>query len=204
MASMVIGRSASSLGRTLSFARTATADGAIVKDPTLAAAKTGTLSTRTSDTAGTLTMAGGHGIVDGDIIDIYWADGQATAALVGTVATNSVPFTLATGDVLPIATTAITAMVQRVETFSFADADLVALAVGAGTAACSVTFYDDADAAVGAVRVARAADGATTQHYVWDDESGATIPVSDDVATIGITHGDSASSRAVTTLALVN
>ncbi len=77
----------------------------------LAIAKSGTLTTRVSGTAGTLTMAGGHGITDGQRIDIYFATGIAYGATVGTVATNSVPFTLAQGDALPIATTAVTVQV---------------------------------------------------------------------------------------------
>jgi len=78
----------------------------------LPAAKTGTLSTRTNDTDGELTMTAGHGITTGQIIDIYWTGGVAYGATVGTVATNAVPFTGASGDVLPSQATAITAAVQ--------------------------------------------------------------------------------------------
>jgi hypothetical protein len=202
MASIVVSRGAQALGKTFSYSETIVADGAVLKDPTLAAAKTGTLSTRSSDTAGTLTMAASHGITDGAKIDIYWSTGQCTTATVGTVATNDVPFTGATGDVLPAQGTAITAMVQHVENFNFVDGDLNALCVGAGFAACSVTLIDGSSNVVGAVRVKA---GSTAQkHYIWDVDSGATIPVSDDVATIAMTHGDSASSQVVTCLALVD
>jgi hypothetical protein len=97
MATASIVKTASAQGKTFSYALSQTTDGALVKDPTLAAAKGGTLTTRTSDTAGTLTMSSGHGITDGQVIDIYWSTGQVTSATVGTVATNSVPFTGATG-----------------------------------------------------------------------------------------------------------
>jgi len=80
----------------------------------LPVAKTGTLSTRTSDTAGTLTMTAGHGLTDGQIIDIYWTGGMCYGATIGTVSSNSVPFTGAAGDVLPAESTAITASVQVV------------------------------------------------------------------------------------------
>jgi hypothetical protein len=80
---------------------------------TLPAAKAGTLSTRTNDTTGTLTMAGGHGITTGQIIDLYWAGGMRYGVVVGTVATNSVPISGGAGDNLPIATTVITASVQQ-------------------------------------------------------------------------------------------
>ena len=72
----------------------------------LPAGTAGTLSTRTSDTAGTVTAAG-HAIVDADIVDIYWDGGVAYGATVGTVAGDDIPFTLANGDVLPTATTAV-------------------------------------------------------------------------------------------------
>jgi hypothetical protein len=80
---------------------------------TLPAAKTGTLSTRTNDTTGTLTMVAGHGLTTGAIIDLYWAGGNRYGVVVGTVATNSVPISGGDGDNLPIATTAITAVVQQ-------------------------------------------------------------------------------------------
>jgi len=80
---------------------------------TLPAAKTGTLSTRTSDTVGTLTMDSGHGITTAAVIDLYWDGGVRYGVVVGTVSTNSVPFSLGAGDNLPIATTAITAVVQQ-------------------------------------------------------------------------------------------
>lgn len=199
MATANITRGSAALGQGFAYTRDLTTNGHIGKDNSLAAAKTGTLTTRTSNTAGTLTMAAGHGFTDGQVIDIYWSTGQCTSATIGTVATNSVPFTSATGDVLPAATTAITAMVQTVEPFSFADADLKALFVKADLVACSVTFRDGSAAVVGVVRVK-----AGGKHFVWDDEMGATIPVSDDVASIAFTHGDSAAAHRVYTLAMVN
>lgn len=204
MPSIKLSRSAQAMGKTFTFDKTLTSDGYAGTEPELAAAKTGTLSTKTSDTAGTLTMTAGHGFTDGDVIDIYWSTGQCSKATIGTVATNSVPFTGATGDVLPAQGTEITAMVQHEESVAFLDANLVALFVGAVTAACCVTFYDDLDAVVGAVRVPAAPDGVSPQHYMWDDDSGVTIPVSDDVAKVGLTHGDSDNTRAVSVLAMLN
>lgn len=85
----------------------------------LGTAKTGTLTTRTDDDTGTLTMTSGHGITTGAIIDLYWDTGGGVYAyrhgvVVGTVSTNSVPIDLGAGTNLPIATTAIIAMVQEV------------------------------------------------------------------------------------------
>jgi len=91
-----------------------TEEGQISQEVALPKADKGTLSTRTSDTAGTLTMAdAGHGISTGDKIDIFWyASGVLKCgygATVGTVAGTSVPFTAASGDVLPALDSAVTA-----------------------------------------------------------------------------------------------
>jgi hypothetical protein len=204
MPSIKLSRSAQALGKTFTFDKTITSDGYAGTEPELAAAKVGTLATRSSDTAGTLNMNTGHGFTDGQVIDIYWSNGQCSKATIGTVATNSVPFTGATGDVLPLQGTAITAMVQHEESVAFLDANLKAVFVGAVTAACCVTFYDDADAVVGAVRVTAAPDGVSPQHFMWDDGNGVTIPVSDDVAKVGLTHGDSDNARVVSVLAMLN
>lgn len=203
MPTMTIARSAQALGSTFTGGRTATADNAVVTEVTLAAAKVGALTTRTSDTAGTLTMDSGHGFTDGQKIDIYWDGGAVTTATIGTVATNSVPFTGATG-VLPADETAITAMVQHVESFNVIDGDLVAVAIGASVAACCVSFLDGSAAVVGVVKVSPATGGTAPLHYIWDDESGADIPISADAAQVALTHGDSANSRTVTVIALAD
>jgi hypothetical protein len=94
---------------------TRTPDAAFGYEVTLPVAKTGTLSTRTDDETGTLTMSASHGITTGAIIDIYWSGGARYGVLVGTVSVNSVPIgadDAGTGDVLPAADTAITAAVQ--------------------------------------------------------------------------------------------
>lgn len=90
-----------------------TNSGPIGLEDTLAAAKSGTLTTRTDANTGTLTMSAGHGLTDGQIIDIYWAGGVQYGVTVGTVATNSVPIDSGIGNDLPTANTAITAVVQK-------------------------------------------------------------------------------------------
>lgn len=204
MATAVVSASAQVGGYSFVGGVSATGDGQVTRDPTLAAAKTGTLSTRTSNTAGTLTMTTGHGFTNGQVIDIYWATGQCTRATIGTVATNSVPFTGAGGDVLPIATTAITAMVVHAESVAILDAELTALAVGivGSVAPCSVTFLDDSDAVIGRALV-RVGTATTPKHFIWESTSGVAIPISDDVASISMSHGDSDNSRTVVMAALL-
>jgi hypothetical protein len=79
----------------------------------LPAAKTGTLTTRTDNTDGELTMTAGHGITTAQVIDLYWTGGVRYGVVVGTVATNAVPISGGLGDNLPTEATAITAVVQK-------------------------------------------------------------------------------------------
>lgn len=203
MAQVTISRGGSYLGKSFSYSVASEVDGGVIRDPILPAAKTGSLSTRTSDTAGTLTMASGHGFTDGQVIDIYWSTGQCTNATIGTVSTNSVPFTGAGGDALPLQDTAITAMVVRTENFPVVDGDLQALLVGADLAACSVTFFDSGDSIIGRVLVP-AGVSPNSKHYTWDIGNGADVPVSADIAYVQITHGDSAAQHQVNVVAVTD
>jgi hypothetical protein len=102
-----VAQSVSMGGKSMSITRTLTDEQNITSEITCPAAQAGTLSTRTSDTAGTATLADGHTITTGMMVDITWSGGFARGATVGTVSVNSVPFTGATGDVMPVGTTAI-------------------------------------------------------------------------------------------------
>jgi hypothetical protein len=99
--------SVSGLGVVLSRDVPHTADGSGFVDPTVPHGYAGTLSTRTDANTGTVTLAGGHAIITGEKVDIYWAGGVQYDVTVGTVATNSMPFDLGVGANLPIATTAV-------------------------------------------------------------------------------------------------
>lgn len=89
------------------------ASGGITQELTLPAAKSGTLSARTNDSEGTLTLEAGHGIETGDVIDVYWDGGMRRNVDVGTVAGNDVPISGGAGDVLPAQDTALTAFRQQ-------------------------------------------------------------------------------------------
>lgn len=84
-----------------------TEEAAMSQELTLTKGQAGTLSTRTSNTEGTATLAADHGITTGQTVDIYWTGGSRRGVTVGTVAGTSVPFSLGSGDSLPVQTTAI-------------------------------------------------------------------------------------------------
>lgn len=84
----------------------------VLANPDVPPAVEGTLSARTNDTSGTLTMSTGHGITTGQRVDLYWTlsgvDYKCYGATVGTVSGNSVPIaSVAGGDALPVANTTI-------------------------------------------------------------------------------------------------
>lgn len=92
----------------------------------------GTLSTRTDDETGTLTLGAGHNITTGAIIDLYWATGARYGILVGTVSGTSVPIGAddsGTGDVLPTQATAIVATERVVIGPVTLDGDNMSLAI---------------------------------------------------------------------------
>jgi hypothetical protein len=81
---------------------------------TLPAVKTGTLTTRTDATNGVITLTAGHGLVTGNIVNVYWTGGSRKG-ISATVATNALTITSGTGDNLPNNNTAVT--VARVYSF---------------------------------------------------------------------------------------
>lgn len=192
------------LGRTIQRNTTPSDDEQVMAEPDLAAAKAGALTTRTDANTGTLTMAGGHGILTGNRLDIYWVNADGTVGrrygvTVGTVATNSVPIDLGAGDDLPAlvsGTYAITAMVPVSRAFVVPAADLTALFVTARVAA-TVVFTSDTPATVLAVSIDSATDG-----YIWTPDGGAATPFGDDVVTVYLSHADSSTTRTVTAIGL--
>lgn len=84
-----------------------------IKDATLETAQAGSLSTRTDNDTGTVTMgSGGHTITTGEVVDVYWSGGVRYGMTVGTVSGTSVPIDAGNGDNLPTQDTAVTVVVQ--------------------------------------------------------------------------------------------
>ena len=183
--------------------RTITSDGELTKNPELGPAKIGALTTRTSDTVGTLTMDTGHGISTGNRLDIYWTEsgvkGSRYGVTVGTVAGDSVPFSLGAGSNLPSDETAITAMVPRLETFAYDKDDIVLFAAMCQAAQSTVIVRDVTPNNL----VVAVMDG-PTDCYVWDSASGVTTPFSADTVDVYLSHGDSSQAYPVIAEAFVN
>jgi hypothetical protein len=136
---LVLAVGASSMKHTINLAGvvsvsetvTYTGSAVVAATPTIPAAQSATLTTRTSNTAGSLTMTNSsHGIVTGQVVDLYWSNGQCYGAVVGTVAGTTVPIaSVAGGAVLPAAASAITVGIQVTTPFSVVGDNLQSLAV---------------------------------------------------------------------------
>jgi hypothetical protein len=136
---------------------------------TAPAAQSGTLGTRSSDTAGTATLSEGHTITTGMLVDIVWTGGYARNATVGTVSGTSVPFTGLTGDVLPTQATAIS-VCPVVEIPLSVDPDNAALEVFQAGGAGQIAFRtSDAEAYV--------FKPTTTSMWSWDSSQVAANPL---------------------------
>ncbi len=131
-------RSLSVGGRTLAKTNTNNGDGGIIVEPDggIEAAKAGSMTTRTDNTVGVLTMAAGHGWANGNHVDVYWLSGGGGARYnvnVATVATNAITINGGTGDILPTTVgTAVTAMIPHVENMNMDGSSLIGIYAKSG------------------------------------------------------------------------
>jgi hypothetical protein len=191
-------------GRVYQNKATISEEGLVSKIVPAPVAKTGTLTTRTSDSEGELTMAASHGITTGARLDLYWDGGSRRGITVGTVSVNQVPLTTATGagDVLPADETAITASVPAEEEFLLTGNSLQALLFyGDQRAIVVLTGADDAEDFGREV----GSDTEVGRTFLWyaDDPNAPTNPVSGDtVAKAFISNGSSSTAAQVRVEAL--
>jgi len=148
----------------------------------LAVAWPGSLTTRTDNNTGTITMTdAGHLILTGSRVDIYWTNTDGTfgcqrAVTVGTVVTTSVPFDLGIGDNLPTQGSAVIVAISQQFTFSFTGNNVKALAIGCDGRATVVL-------ASGTVTEELAKVFTTASAYGWTSSDSETNPISGDTIT---------------------
>lgn len=166
---------------------------AVLDGRELPAAKTGTLTTRTDDDEGVITLAGGHGFSTGTNFDIYWSGGCRYGVSL-TIVTNAATITASTGagDVLPAADTAVTVAQAVSEAFVVPASSAKFIIVKAPYGKQVVRFRTSAPA----ISLACVEKGTTEDSYEWNSETGGSIPISTDaIATVLISNGRSASAQ---------
>jgi len=176
-----------------------TASGQLAHEVSLPKAAAGALTTRTNDTDGELTMNdASHGITDGDQIDIFHDGGVSRGATVGVVSGTSVPFTGATGAVLPTQDDPITADVQVEVDVDF-DGDKAEMVVVMSTVRGHVTWIDTGAATLDASELT------ATEPWQWIAGQGISNPLSGNpVDKVLLSNGDSANAATVKIAVLYN
>ena len=175
----------------------------MLREETMAVAKIGSLTTRTNNTDGELTMNAGHGIATGNRLDLYWTvggvKGSRRGVVVGTVATNQVPITGGSGDNLPADESPITAQVPVEKPFSVVGNNVAGLAVYSDKGG-QVVIVDGADVELASFVIL--ADAWARQ---WWPGNGEANPLSGDTAThVFFSHGSSAGTSVMRIAAIVD
>lgn len=156
MARILLSTSVSGFGTNFADAQTAVDCDTVIESKTtmtaLAAAQTGTLSTRTDDDAGVASLSTGHGITTGMVCDVYWSGG-VRYGMDATVSTNDVTLDGGAGDVLPAQSTAVTVVQQTEINLNFDGDDMLFIVVtyrnaSDSTACAHVDFQDAGDASI--------------------------------------------------------
>lgn len=176
MPTLNVSVSVTGLGGSIAKSTPRTADAGANRDISVPVGYAGTLTTRTDNNTGTVTLAGGHAITTGMNVDIYWDGGVQYNVTVGTVSTNSMPFDLGVGTNLPSTSTAV---VVSPRTRINLDIDGDALCVLAirqkyatetETADSHVDFQDSGSSVIAAVTLE------ANVPQVYDIEGGASNP----------------------------
>lgn len=100
--------------------------------PALAVGGIGQLTTRTNNTDGVITMTTGHGLVTGNVVDVYWVESAVHGMRYGcttVVAGDALTLSAGAGDNLPTNLNAVVVAQQQVVTLNFDGDDMLVLAV---------------------------------------------------------------------------
>lgn len=190
-------------GKSFSQQRSVAAEGEIARQKDLPAAKAATLTTRTDDDTGVITVAAGVGaqFSVGERVDVYWdvggIKGHRRGMLVSSIAVDAITVGTAVGDVgagniFPAAASVVQLAKSVLAEFRVDGDDVAVLA-----------FASDARAII----VLTEADG-LEDHFVhlpevgaavvWDKNDGTVNPIATKViARAYMSHNDTASTKAV-------
>jgi len=149
----------------------------LLANPTVIKAQPAVLTTRTNNTAGTLTMNNNsHGITTGQRVDLYWSGGQCYGAIVGTVAGTSVPIaSVSGGSVLPSTSTNISVGIATSAPFNCTGNNIQALVLS--TPQTGYFVFNNGSTDVYAALV----QGGNI--YTWDVSESYTNPLASQVPT---------------------
>ncbi len=122
---------------------------------TLPAGSEGTLTMRTSGTAGVATLGAGHGIAGLDVVDVFWDGGLRYGVVIDAVDGNAVSFggvTPGAGDDLPAQGTALVMTKQMTVDVDF-DGDLLRMIAARANLRAHLDFQDAGGSSLEAVEL---------------------------------------------------
>lgn len=193
-------------GKSFSHSETLSKGGLEAIEEPIPIAWASTLSTRTDNNTGILTMDDAeHVIATSDKVDLYWTNDDGTLGTrrgmtVGTVSGVTVPIDLGAGDNLPAADTVINAAVVQVFTVSIAGDDVTALLATADFAECLIVLMSTGDTVEELVMHIKAG-----QAYDWLSTTDVTNPIAgDDIDAVHITVNDTVTVRNARVAAQLN
>lgn len=171
--------------------RTVTADQQYSNELTVTAADSGSLTTRTDNDTGVVTLSGGHSVVNGRV-DAYWSGGSRIG-MTATVATNAVTIDGGTGDNLPSSNSTVLLKNPQVLSPTVDGTAMVGLLLYSGIGANSsylpgtVTFTEAGGTLIDSFELTPSAP-----NYEWDG-SAADSPLPATIGKIYFSHGNTVS-----------
>lgn len=176
-------------GKSFAQATNFSAGTGLIKEISISAAQVGTLTTRTDNNTGVVTITGTNLISTGARVDIFWSGGSRRGMTVGTVSGQSVPIDLGAGDNLPSASTALQVSVATSYEMVFDGDDITAFGMWSQEEG-QFTFCDASVVEIFSVQLEAGVA------YVWDDNSSLTNPFgSGAVAAVYMTHLNTAAAK---------
>lgn len=169
----------------------------------IARAKNGSLTTRTDNDTGQVTLESGHGIATSDIVSVFWIENGVRGArrnmTVGTVAGNVVPIDGGSGDNLPTVNATITLHKPEEHVCVVTGNDVQIITVQSDAHGFAVFCKSD-NTVLHAVEIDT--PGGT---YEWHTGSGISNPLAGAaVGEVHLSHGDGSSARGMRVILGVN
>ena len=186
-------------GISLTSVTTRTAVAALpAQTPTPAAGLAGTLTTRTDDDTGIVTMGSAeHGITAADTVDLYWSGGCRYGLTVTLVDGTAVSIDVGAGDNLPAEATAIVAGVREEYDVDF-DGDLVKMIVAQCPRRAHIEFLTGPDVSI------LARELPAGEAWSWVYGTGVANPLTGDpVGKIQVSCGETAAGQ-ITLIGIYN
>lgn len=165
---------------------------------TLPAGVAASLTTRTDNDTGAITLPAGHGLTSGTF-DVFWdaaAGGPGVhRGMTGTVTVNALAIDAGAGDNLPPLNSAVVVSKQVVEDLDSTAATIVLAAVAQQRRA-SVQFQQSDGTPVKSLDLGRY--GYDAEPWLWASQTDVSTPFGADVGKVALSNGSSAGSNVVT------